>query len=132
MLNLSVQTKLSPKESLKKIEDYFVGEIGLSLAESVAHMHGANGSAEIRLYGGFTKEGKGDNSRDMLMVSAEHMQQKYGLIPVYYLYHFHTSPQNTIAHLVVTVSSKAPAEIHLQSEELDYDVKKFAQKVSKN
>jgi hypothetical protein len=55
----------------------------------------------------------------------------YGLKPVYYLYHFHTSPGETIGHLIVTVSAGTPTEISLQSEELDYDVKKFADTIPK-
>jgi hypothetical protein len=32
---------------------------------------------------------------------------------------------------VVTVSSETPTEINLQSEELDYDVKKFVESIPK-
>jgi len=131
MMNLSIQTRLSPKDSLSKIEEYFVKDAGLKLVESVAHMHGKNGSVEIRVYDNPTGERKEQGARDMLMKSAENVQKLYGLTLIYYLYHFHSSHQESIEHLVVTVSSKTPTEINLQSEELDNVVEKFAERIPK-
>ena len=128
MLSLSVYTKLDAEAVLDRAAKYFIGQEGFHLVEYVAHFHADAGAAEIRVAGGDILAGDREHSsRDVLLSTAGHMEDSYGLSLVYYQLHFHAgSDEDAIGHLMVTVSSDDPVEVSLESEELDSAVKAFA------
>jgi hypothetical protein len=132
MLNLSVKTRLKPEDALTKIEEYFVQKVGLTLVEGAAHLHAKTGFAEVRVSGGKIVGKEEYDSRNVLFETIETMKREYGFTVIYYLFHIHTSPSESIGHLVITVSNDTPAEINFQSEELDYQVKEFAEMIPKS
>jgi hypothetical protein len=129
MLNLTVKTKLKPREALDKAYEHFTKNMGLQVVEMVGHMHATKGFAEIRLSSG-TLSGKGEHeSRRVLRDILDHLEATYGLETVHYLLHMHSAPDGSIGHLIVKVSTGSPTEVEFTSEEYDVPVKEFARKL---
>ena len=133
MLNLSVYTKLDAVAALDRAAKYFVGQEGFQLVEYVAHLHADAGAAEMRVAGSDILAGEHEHaSRDVLLSTARHLEDSYGLSLVYYQLHFHAgASEDVIGHLMVTVSHGDPVEVSLESEELDSAVRAFAEGLPK-
>ena len=121
MLRLSVKTKLEPLEALDRANKYFEQK-GLTLIESIAHLHGKGGSAEIRVSGGKLVGKTGYDSKQVLSELMRSAVDRFGFEPVSFSLHFHA----TVGHVDVTVSNEKPAEVILDSVEYDYQVREFA------
>ena len=127
MLRLSVRTELEPLDALDRAKKYFE-EKGLTLVENIAHLHGKEGSAEIRVSGG-KLVGKAEyDSKEVLSELTRNAVDIFGFEPVSYLLHFHA----TVGHVDVSVSNEKPAEVTLDSVEYDYQVKEFADRLPRN
>ncbi len=126
MLRLSVKTKLSPLQTLDRASKYFE-ENGLSLVETIAHLHGKGGFTEIRVSGG-KLVGKAEyDSKLVLDELTNDARSKFGFEPVSFGLHFHAP----LGHVDVTVSNEKPVEVSLDSVEYDAQVKQFANKLPK-
>jgi hypothetical protein len=126
MLRLSVKTKLSPLQTLDRASKYFE-ENGLSLVETIGHLHGKGGFAEIRVSGG-KLVGKAEyDSKLVLDELTNDARSKFGFEPVSFGLHFHAP----LGHVDVTVSNEKPVEVSLDSVEYDAQVKQFANKLPK-
>ena len=126
MLRLSAKTKLEPLEALDRANKFFE-EKGLTLAESIAHLHGKGGSVEIRVSGG-ELVGKAEyDPKQVLSQLTKNAVDGLGFEPVSFALHFHT----TIGHVDVTVSNEKPAEVTLNSMEYDHQVREFADRLSR-
>jgi hypothetical protein len=126
MLRLSVKTKLSPLQTLDRASKYFE-ENGLSLVETIGHLHGKGGFTEIRVSGG-KLVGKAEyDSKLVLDELTNDARSKFGFEPVSYGLHFHAP----LGHVDVTVSNEKPVEVSLDSVEYDAQVKQFANKLPK-
>jgi len=126
MLRLSVKTKLSPLQTLDRASKYFE-ENGLSLVETIAHLHGKGGFTEIRVSGG-KLVGKAEyDSKLVLDELTSDARSKFGFEPVSFGLHFHAP----LGHVDVTVSNEKPVEVSLDSVEYDAQVKQFANKLPK-
>jgi hypothetical protein len=125
-LRLSVKTKLSPLQTLDRASKYFE-ENGLSLVETIGHLHGKGGFAEIRVSGG-KLVGKAEyDSKLVLDELTNDARSKFGFEPVSFGLHFHAP----LGHVDVTVSNEKPVEVSLDSVEYDAQVKQFANKLPK-
>ena len=126
MLRLSVKTKLSPLQTLDRASKYFE-ENGLSLVETIAHLHGKGGFTEIRVSGG-KLVGKAEyDSKLVLDELTNDAKSKFGFEPVSFGLHFHAP----LGHVDVTVSNEKPVEVSLDSVEYDAQVRQFANKLPK-
>jgi hypothetical protein len=126
MLNLSVKTKLKPREALDKTYEHFTKNVGLRVVEMVGHMHAVEGFTEIRLSSG-TLVAKGEHdSREVLQQILDHVSETYGLETVHYLLHMHSFPDESVGHLIAKVSTASPTEVEFTSEEYDEQVREFA------
>ena len=124
MLRLSVKTKLEPLEVVDRANKYFEQK-GLTLIESIAHLHGRGGSAEIRVSGG-KLSGKAEyDSKQVLSELTGNAVDQFGFEPVSFALHFHA----TVGHVDVTVSNEKPAEVMLDSVEYDYQVREFVERL---
>ena len=124
MLRLSAKTKLEPLEALDRANKFFE-EKGLTLAESIAHLHGKGGSAEIRVSGG-RLVGKAEyDSKQVLSELSKSAADQFGFEPASFSLHFHA----IVGHVDVTVSNEKPAEVTLDSVEFDYQVSEFIDKL---
>jgi hypothetical protein len=121
MLRLSVKTKLEPLEALDRANKYFEQE-GLTLVETIAHLHGKGGFAEIRVSGGKLLGKAGYDSKQVLSELTRSAVDRFGFEPVSFSLHFHA----TVGHVDVTVSNEKPDEVMLDSVEYDYQVREFA------
>jgi hypothetical protein len=126
MLRLSVRTKLTPSQALDRAGKYF-GENGLALVETIAHLHGEGGFAEIRVSGG-KLVGKAEyDSKLVLDELTKEARNRFGFEPVSFGLHFHAP----LGHVDVTVSNEKPVEVALDSVEYDFQVKQFAGRLPK-
>lgn len=126
MLNLSVKTKLDPLEALDRANKYFE-ENGLTLIETVAHLHGQGGFTEIRVSGG-KLVGKAEyDSKTVLDELTKTATERFGFKPISFSLHFHA----TVGHVDVTVSNEKPAEVTLESMEFENQAKQFADRLPK-
>ena len=126
MLRLSVRTRLDALEALDRAGKYFE-ENGLALVETIAHLHGRGGFAEIRVSGGKLVGKPEYDSKFILDELAENARERFGLEPVSFGLHFHAP----LGHVDVTVSNEKPAEVNLDSVEYDDQVKQFADRLPK-
>lgn len=126
MLRLSVKTKLSPLQTLDRASKYFE-ENGLSLVETIGHLHGKGGFTEIRVSGGKVVGKAEYDSKLVLDELTNDARSKFGLEPVSFGLHFHAP----LGHVDVTVSNEKPVEVTLDSVEYDAQVKQFANKLPK-
>jgi len=121
MLRLSVKTKLAPLGALDRANKYFE-ENGLTLIETIAHLHGQGGFTEIRVSGG-KLVGKAEySSKTVLDELTKSATDRFGFEPVTFSLHFHTS----LGYVDVSVSNEKPAEVTLETMEYDSQVKEFA------
>jgi len=121
MLKLSVKTRLDPLEALDRAKKYFE-DTGLTLIETIAHLHGKGGFAEIRVSGG-KLVGKAEyDSKAVLDELTSNAEEKFGFEPVSHSLHYHTS----IGYVDVHVSSEKPTEVTLETMEYEPQVKEFA------
>lgn len=126
MLKLSVKTKLEPLEALDRAGKYFE-ENGLTLVETIAHLHGQGGFAEIRVSGG-KLIGKAEyDSKRVLDELTKTAEEKFGFTPVSFGLHFHTA----VGYVDVSVSNEKPPEMTFETAEYDYQVKEFAGRLPK-
>jgi len=126
MLKLSVRTKLDPLEALDRANRYF-GENGLALVETIAHLHGKGGFAEIRVSGGKLVGKREYDSKFVLDELAKNARERFGLESVSFGLHFHAP----LGHVDVSVSNERPAEVNLDSVEYDIQVRQFAERLPK-
>jgi hypothetical protein len=121
MLRLSVKTRLEPLEALDRAGKYFEKN-GLTLIETIAHLHGQGGFTEIRVSGG-KLIGKAEyDSKAVLGELTKTTEDKFGFTPVSFSLHFHT----TVGYVDVNVSNEKPAEVTFETLEYEYQVKEFA------
>ncbi len=126
MLRLSVRTKLDPLKALDRATKHFE-ENGLTLVETIAHLHGKGGFTEIRVSGG-KLVGKAEyDSKLVLDELTKDARSKFGFEPVSFGLHFHAP----LGHVDVMVSNEKPVEVALDSVEYDAQVKEFADKLPK-
>jgi hypothetical protein len=126
LLKLSVKTKLEPLEALNRANKYFE-ESGLTLVETIAHLHGQGGFTEIRVSGG-KLVGKAEyDSKAVLSELTNATKDRFGFEPISFSLHFHA----TLGHVDVTVSNEKPAEVTFDSMEYDSQVKQFADRLPK-
>ncbi len=126
MLNLSVKTKLKPREAFDKTYEHFTKNVGLRVVEMVGHMHATEGFTEIRISSG-KLSGKGEHeSRQVLREILDHVRDTYGLETVHYLLHMHSVPDESVGHLIAKVNTGSPTEVEFTSEEYDEQVREFA------
>jgi hypothetical protein len=126
MLRLSVKTKLAPLEALDRANKYFE-ENGLTLIETIAHLHGQGGFTEIRVSGG-KLVGKAEySSKTVLDELTKSATDRFGFEPVTFSLHFHTP----LGYVDVSVSNQKPAEVTLETMEYDSQVKEFADRLPK-
>ena len=129
MLNLTVKTKLKPREALDKTYDYFTKKGGLRVVEMVGHMHAEQGFIEIRLSSGkLTAKGEYE-SRRVLREILDDVSETYGLETAHYLLHMHSVPDDSVGHLIAKVSAASPTEVEFTSEEYDEQVREFTRKL---
>ena len=121
MLKLSVKTKLEPLEALNRANKYFE-ESGLTLVETIAHLHGREGFTEIRVSGGKLLGKAEYDSKTVLNELTNAATDKFGFEPTSFSLHFHAA----IGHVDVTVSNEKPSEVTFDSMEYDNQVKQFA------
>jgi len=126
MLRLSVRTRLDALEALDRAGKYFE-ENGLALVETIAHLHGRGGFAEIRVSGGKLVGKREYDSKFILDELTKIARERFGLEPVSFGLHFHAP----LGHVDVTVSNEKPAEVNLDSVEYDNQVKQFADRLPK-
>jgi hypothetical protein len=120
MLRMSAKTKLEPLEALDRANKYFEQQ-GLTLVDTIAHLHGKGGFAEIIVSGG-KLVGKAEyDSQQVLSELTRKAVDRFGFEPASFALHFHA----TVGHVDVTVSNEKPAEVTLDSTEYDYQVKEF-------
>jgi len=125
-LKLSVRTKLDALEALDRASKYFE-ENGLALVETIAHLHGRGGFTEIRVSGGKLVGKREYDSKTVLDELVKTARDKFGFEVVSFGLHFHAP----LGHVDVMVSSEKPAEVTLDSEEYDSQVKQFADRLPK-
>jgi hypothetical protein len=126
MLRLSIKTKLEPLEALDRAGKYFEKN-GLTLIETIAHLHGQGGFAEIRVSSG-KLTGKAEyDSKVVLDELTKTTEDKFGFMPVNFSLHFHT----TVGYVDVNVSNEKPVEVTLETMEYEYQVKEFADSLPK-
>jgi len=125
-LKLSVRTKLDALEALDRASKYFE-ENGLALVETIAHLHGRGGFTEIRVSGGKLVGKREYDSKTVLDELVKTARDKFGFETVSFGLHFHAP----LGHVDVIVSSEKPAEVTLDSEEYDSQVKQFADRLPK-
>ena len=100
---------------------------GLTLVETIAHLHGQGGFAEICVSGG-KLVGKAEyDSKHVLDELAKTTEDKFGFTPVSFALHFHAP----IGYADVSVSTERPAEITFETMEYDHQVKEFADRLPK-
>lgn len=131
MLNLSVNTTLNTRDTLDRSYQYFVVEQGLQLVEWVAHLHAEQGACELRVTGGKIKGTTEVDSKAVLLSQVERLVKDYGFNPVYYDLHLHAVPDEDVGHLMVSVKETDPVEITFESQELDFPVKEFSDRLPK-
>jgi hypothetical protein len=131
MLNISVKTSLKAEEALERSYSYFTEKQGLVLVEWIAHFHAEEGACDLRISGGTVKGNKEYDSKEMLLSQAAHLREKYGFNLVYYGLHFHNSTNVDVGHLMVSINDSKPVEIELVSQEMDYQVREFIDKIPK-
>ena len=102
MLNLSVNTTLNTRDTLDRSYQYFVVEQGLQLVEWVAHLHAEQGACELRVTGGKIKGTTEVDSKAVLLSQVERL-----------------------------VKDTDPGEITFESQELDFPVKEFSDRLPK-
>ena len=124
MLKFSVKTKMDPLEALDRAIKYFE-EKGLTLIESVAHLHGRGGFTEIRVSGGKLLGKTEYDSKIVLTDLTQYAEDKFGIKVIGSSLHFHAS----IGFVDVSVSSEKPTEVTFQTMEYEYQVKEFADKL---
>jgi len=125
-LRLSVKTKLEPLEVLDRASKYFE-ENGLTLVETIAHLHGQGGFTEIRVSGG-KLVGKAEyDSKDVLDELVKITEEKFSFKPVSFALHFHAP----IGYADVSVTTERPTEITFETMEYDHQVKEFAGRLPK-
>ena len=129
MLNLTVETRLSPERAMKEIVDYYVGKHGLRMIEARGHLHGTNGAVDVAAIG--TTIGKDDDSswKKVLDGTVEYLEKTYGLDPEYYLLHFHAGEEAAIGHLTAQIRTGKPTSVDFESRELDEITRPFAAKL---
>ena len=127
MLNLSVKTKLDFQKAFERALNYFIHENGLTLIELVAHLHGKEGAIELRITGEKIIGKEEYKSMDVLTNYVDHMVGNYGFDLIYFLLHIHGPGEDPIEHLMISVRKDAPTEINMQGQELDIQIKDFAQ-----
>jgi hypothetical protein len=126
MLKLSVKTKLGPLQALDRAKKYFE-ESGLTLVETIAHLHGSGGFTEIRVSGG-KLVGKAEyDSKAVLDELASTVRERFGFEPVSFSLHYHT----TVGYVDVHVSNEKPTEVTLETMEYENQVKQFADSLPK-
>ncbi|HXZ98390.1 MAG TPA: hypothetical protein VED24_03385 [Candidatus Acidoferrum sp.] len=125
-MKLSVRTKLDALEALDRASKYFE-ENGLALVETIAHLHGRGGFTEIRVSGGKLVGKREYDSKTVLDELVKTARDKFGFETVSFGLHFHAP----LGHVDVIVSSEKPAEVTLDSEEYDSQVKQFADRLPK-
>ena len=126
MLKLSVATKLEPLEALDQGKKYFE-ENGLTLIETVAHLHGQGGFTEIRVSGGKLVGNAEYDSKEVLRELTKNAREKFGFEAVSFSLHFHAAT----GHVDVTVSNEKPCEVTLDSVGYDHQARRFADRLPK-
>ncbi len=113
-------------EALNHASKYFE-ENGLTLVETIAHLHGQGGFTEIRVSGG-KLVGKAEyDSKTVLDELTRNAADRFGFKPVSFALHFHAP----LGHVDVSVSNEKPAELVLDAIGYDYQVKEFADRLPK-
>lgn len=127
MLKLSVKTELDPRDALDRAKKHFE-ETGLTLVETIAHLHGRGGFIEIRVSGG-KLVGKGEyDSKNVLDDLTKHVEENFGFRLITLSLHFHTPH----GYVDVHVSNEKPAEIILETIEYENQVRELADKLSRD
>jgi len=126
MLKLSVKTKLDASQALDRAKKYFEDN-GLTLIETIAHLHGKGGFTEIRVSGG-KLVGKAEyDSKAVLDELTNSARNQFGFEPASFSLHYHTS----IGYVDVHVSYERPVEITLETMEYEPQVTRFADSLPK-
>lgn len=126
MLKLSVKTRLDPVQALDRAKKYFE-DSGLTLIETIAHLHAKGGFTEVRVSGGKLVGKEEYDSRAVLDELANTVREKFGFEPVSYSLHYHSSLGYVDAH----VSNEKPAEVTLETMEYEHQVRQFADSLPK-
>ena len=126
MLKLSVRTKLDALQALDRASEYFE-ENGLALVETIAHLHGKGGFAEIRVSGEKLIGKREYDPKFVLDELTKNARERFGFEPVSFGLHFHAP----LGHVNVNVSNERPAEVNLDSLEYDVQVRQFAERLPK-
>jgi|GEM_PF-6994456 len=131
MLNLSIETSLSPEDVAERAYDYFVDRQGLVLIERVKHLHGEEGAVEVSVTGGRFIGNETYDSRAVFADIAGHAQNEYGLNPVYLLLHLHAEHKDDPGHLLVQIGYGSPAEVRVETQEYEFQAKEFISSLPK-
>ena len=131
MLNLEVKTALSTGEALDSACEYFVEKQGLQLVEWIAHLHAEEGACELRVSGGKIKGSTEIDSKAVLLSQAGRLVEDYGFEPVYFGLHIHADSDPAGGHLMIAVKETEPVEITFESQELDFLVREFSDRLPK-
>jgi len=126
MRRLSVRTKLDPLQVFDRAQKYFE-ESGLTLVETVGHLHGKGGFTEIRVSGGKLVGNADFDSKAVLDDLTNTAKVKFGFEIVSFSLHYHA----TVGYVDVLISNEKPAEVILETMEYEYQVNRFAESLPK-
>jgi hypothetical protein len=126
VLKLSVTTKIDPSDALDRVTRYFE-EKGLTLIESVAHLHGRGGFTEIRISGGKLLGKAEYDSKTVLNDLTKYVESTFGFKTAQSSLHFHAPT----GYVDISVSSEKPVEVTFETMEYEHQVKELADKLPK-
>ena len=126
MLRLSVKTRLDPLQVLDRARDYFE-DSGLTLVETIAHLHARGGFTEIRVSGGKLLGKEEYDSKAVLDELTKNLKETFGFELASYSLHYHTS----VGYVDVHISNEKPAEVTLETAEYEHQITEFADSLPK-
>ncbi len=119
MTNLVASTIFTPDEAVKRALVYFGGECGLRLIELTGHCHGREGSLQVTVSGDPLVGRERYEPLDLLRAVLRDIRDRYGISLAQIVLHFHSTPDESAAHLLVQVDAGPPVEVGVESDGLD-------------
>ena len=117
MQNFSAQTGLPPAEILERADRYFVETCRLVLIARVMHLHGAEGAVQIEVAGSRLAGNGSHDARQAFEEIVAHVQEKYGLTPIYTLLHLHAEHEDDSGHLLVQFDYSTPGLVQVETQD---------------
>ena len=125
MQNFSAQTQLTPQEVIDRAYRQFVARQSLVLIARVMHFHGTEGAMQLEVSGARLVGKATYESRATFDQMVAHIQETYGLTPVFMLLHMHSVHEEDAGHLVVQADFGTPGMVRLETETYRREAQEF-------